>query len=122
MSPCKQTSEDESQTDNGDGITSQPRNTSHNGISHDKQTCEDESQSSDSNGVYPQPIQNSEFHPLNLPSEITHQISCEESVGSVPSLPRSEPTGSSIHSPVKESRGRFRIRKRTKSDGVRTPR
>jgi hypothetical protein len=89
------------------------------GLSPDKQTSEDESQSDDSNGIYPQPAQNIEFHP---PSEITHQISCEESVDSIPSLPRSEPTGSSIHSPMKEARGRFRIRKRAKSDGTaRTP-
>jgi hypothetical protein len=68
-------------------------------------------------------MMNADYKPNNIPTEIAHEVSCEESVESTPSLPHSEPTfGHSTPLRTKEShRKRFRIRKWPKSDGIRTP-
>ena len=84
--------------------------------------------SSSTHEVNEQPSVNFEHvirHPNNVAPELfTHEISCEESVESnTPSLPRSEPSGTPISSStpllIREvQRGKFRIRKRAKSDGM----
>jgi hypothetical protein len=71
------------------------------------------------------------FHSSNLPTDISHDVSCEVSVdSSQPSLSRSEPIGTSseLNTPQSSSssrknfqRHRFRMKRRARSEGTKTP-
>ncbi|KAL3802076.1 hypothetical protein HJC23_010832 [Cyclotella cryptica] len=69
------------------------------------------------------------FDSSNLRNDISHDISCGESDCSTPSISLSEPIGTtagfdgppSLATKKGNHRNRFRIRRRTKSDGTRTP-